>query len=292
MNGKFLTALIIYMLTVCSGSQNTREMLRGIPQQDQAVEDYSETLVEYMSVDETITACTDIVMGKLLYVEYQNSRCFYHFSVLDVMKGDVSGTEVIVRQDRSEVIDIDRGAHFLTTGLFDVGKTYIIMLDHVNNVYEDRYGFSNFVCMSTDGDSITEVTVNTVPEKVSFSTVDEFRSHAAKLIKDSPVQKKEKKYILSDDIHEIADFADMIVKVRVNGVDRSNPSNRELIDCTVLDIYKGEPSGGFYPIVFDDTVEENKEYYMFLMYNGQFPTLAARDAVYPADTISIEEYIH
>lgn len=80
MNGKFLTALIIYMLTVCSGSQNTREMLRGIPQQDQAVEDYSETMVEYMSVDETITACTDIVMGKLLYVEYQNSLCCYHFS--------------------------------------------------------------------------------------------------------------------------------------------------------------------------------------------------------------------
>ncbi len=255
---------------------------------------YTEILLEYMSVDDTIAVCSNIVMGRLTSVEIaENQRMLYfHFDVLDEFKGHVTDKQITVRQARAECTYEEGNVKFLAGQDYKAGRKYIIMLYKSDTVYDSWYGFSNYVCIPTDGERIGEVTVMTIPEKVGFTTVGEFRDHVDSITAASPSKDAKKKYIISDDLHEIADFADMIVKIRVNAIDRSNPSNRELIDCTVLDIYKGEPGGGFYPIVFDDTVEENKEYYMFLMYNGQYPTLAARDAVYPVDTISIEEYIN
>lgn len=254
---------------------------------------YTEILLEYMSVDDTIAVCSNIVMGKLTSVEVAEDQrmLYFHFDVLDEFKGHVTDKQITVRQARAECTYEEGNVKFLAGQDYKVGEKYILMLSARDTVYDSWYGFSNYVCIPTDGEKIGAVTVMTIPEKVGFTTVGEFRDHVDSITAASPSKDAKKKYIISDDLHEIADFADMIVKVRVNAVDRSNPSNRELIDCTVLDTYKGEPSGGFYPIVFDDTVEENKEYYMFLMYNGQYPTLAARDAVYPVDTINIEEYI-
>ena len=254
---------------------------------------YTETLLEYMSVDDTIAVCSNIVMGKLTSVEVaENQRMLYfHFDVLDEFKGHVTDKQITVRQARAECTYEEGNVKFLAGQDYKAGRKYIIMLYKSDTVYDFWYGFSNYVCIPTDGERIGEVTVMTIPKKVGFTTVGEFRDHVDSITDASPSKDAKKKYIISDDLHEIADFADLIVKVKVEGVDRSNPSNREVCVCSVTEIYKGKAEKTIFPVVFDGTVVEDGEYYMFLMYNGQYPTLAARDAVYPVDTINIEEYI-
>lgn len=252
----------------------------------------SETCVEYMTLDETITGSDNIILADNLGKSVIDGRIYYNFKVKTEYKGRVDSEYITVIEDDTTYSCISNELTYNAGDGYQEGHEYIVMLGHDNNVYEDMYYFSNQLIIESEDNKLTGIMILGESVETNFKTIDDMANHIRDVIGENPSPEKEQiKYIVSDDINEIANFSDCIVKVKINGIITNNESNRDLYECDVIETFKGETSSSIRPILFKNSVEIGKEYYLFLIDTGNFYTLASKNSVYNIDEIDISKYI-
>lgn len=72
-------------------------------------------------------------------------------------------------------------------------------------------------------------------------------------------------YCKSDNVNEVFDFSDCVVRVKVKSVFLDSIPDRTSYVCTVLESVKGKASGEINVTAFKNSLEEGKEYLLLLM---------------------------
>lgn len=209
----------------------------------------------------------------------------YFVSILDTKKGD-DMEQIAIRNYLSEYtyMDDEKGETGKTNLNYEIGKSYIFILQHIRNVYEDMY-----IIMSDAYIPLENVQKSTVLSK-ELRDIEDCEAYIDqyhfKNIQGKGIQLSID-YIESSQEKEIVAHSKYIAKVEVNELYRST----EVVDvyaCSVVDILKGKINAAENQIIipfFKDTVEIGEIYLVCLNSDRDdaiIYTLSSKNSVFEA----------
>jgi len=226
-----------------------------------------------------------IVTGTVNNIVIHDEYDEYFVTILNTKKGD-DMEQITVRNYLCEYtyMDDEKGETGKTNLNYEIGKSYIFILQHIRNVYEDMY-----IIMSDAYIPLENVQKSTVLSK-ELRDIEDCEAYIDqyhfKNIQGKGIQLSID-YIESSQEKEIVAHSKYIAKVEVNELYRST----EVVDvyaCSVVDILKGKINAAENQIIipfFKDTVEIGEIYLVCLNSDRDdaiIYTLSSKNSVFEA----------
>ncbi|MBR5714659.1 MAG: hypothetical protein IKX58_07735 [Clostridia bacterium] len=270
------TVLIVVtaaMAVLCVGCASEKEDRR-------ALSDDVKTYVSgegSLKADASFTCCIDaapvIFKGVCVESNLNEERLAADLSVrvAKVFRGNIHEDDVLfVRAD-----DIS----------FVKDEEYLFMTIPMASVYEDieLYYQADSVFPMTEGGSYEGYL-----KDISGLSNDELTAKLEEYVSENEYRGEYNmlgSYCKSDDVNEVFDFSDCVVKVKVKSVFLDSISDRTTYVCTVLESVKGKASEEINVTAFKNSLEDGKEYLLLLMGSEESGyTMSSKISVLDADS--------
>lgn len=260
---KLMCSVILILFCGCIGA-----VVGEISVSEKATVDnkvYSNNIMEYSTIDDLLDDADVVLRGKINHIAQCNEYDEFDVSIVDKFKGDV-GSKLNIRNyyyeytytyDEKEMVG-------KTNTSYKEGEEYIFVLQHINNVYEDKYVILSDSFIPVDSNlqsTVLSSKIENISNVVEYVKKHIYKSDAGKGNELGITYTKSKK------LDVIANSSKYIVEVKIGQILRST----DVVDvykCDVLENLKGKVnSTKEHQIIipfFKGDVQEGKNYIVLL----------------------------
>lgn len=222
-----------------------------------------ESVKENVSFENMLSLSDVIITGTVIDINKFEKYDEYSVKIEKIYKGQYEDCIIPVRNYHESYSTNDMERFGSTHLHYDVDSRYLFILQHISNIFDDRYLIM--------GD--TYIPLDNKGEALFLSTQlkeEQFCEEAIKKsVLENPVGSGEKlsvPYFKDTDVFEIAEKSDVIIKAKIREV-ISKSDTAEIYACTIVECYKGNlntENDIIYVAFFPDTVETDVEYNLIL----------------------------
>lgn len=195
---------------------------------------YAQTIIAYEGFDSVLEDADVIVEGKIESIIVYPSYDEYLVTVSETEKGET--TEQIVIRNYLYEYSYKYGKQEIngkTNTNYKVGESYIFVLQHIRNVYEDIYMIFANVYIPLDNVQESTVLTQKIDDSLGYIKQYEFHNEVGR------GQELCSNYIESSDTGTIFEGSEYVVHAQIGDLYRST-ENVDIYSCKVLGVLKGE----------------------------------------------------
>ncbi len=241
------------------------------------------------SLNKLLEDADDVVDAVVNSVEFTNRYYRLEIEIKSTIRGNAAGKMTVLYTDTNI-----REENGVKTDKYEVGKEYVFLLQHIKDVYWDRYVMLSSVYIPCDKPELGTVRGNK-PEDIDniVTYVKTYKFETEKGVGES----LSTYYIESDDIKKIVTECDAVFVLEPFYLDTKNETS-DIFYCNIIESLNGadyrKDTQVLVPFL-KDTVEVEKQYIVCIFRettDATMFTLAARNAVFEIDRKSeIQEII-
>lgn len=250
---------------------------------------YYQAMMNYTEFDDILECADNIVEGKIKQINSYESYDEYIVTVESLYKGEAF-KEISIRNYFINYVynDGEKVVNGSTNLNYETGNSYVFVLQHIKNVYEDKYVIlADTYLPVSDMKSSTYLSRNvgmadcrTYINNYSFSSDKGSGEHFSM----SYIESTEEKLIMEE--------SDVIIKLKISDL-YSSTDVVDVFACEVLQTIKGEVNTTSENKIiipfFVDTVTKNEEYVVCLHADSEDSfvyTLSSKNSIYDCETAS------
>ena len=233
-----------------------------------------------VSFDELAAGSYSIVTAKLLSVEQDKeffSKRYYDFEIEECIKGDADNqpsvtlalNDFVFGETSTFIVNKDDGY----VPPYEIGGRYLLFLGKSQIVIEKtdktKYFLENNAFSLLSGDELTELMQQTKPHGGQYPKTLGLIKEKIAVILQNPEENGEVlgcEFIESDDMAEIADFAQVIIETkRKDGAIPESSDNFDVYQMEIISIHKGELNKFAEISLSEEKVGSSDGYLLFLV---------------------------
>lgn len=228
--------------------------------------------IMYLSFEDAIKSCTNIIVGKYLG-KAEDSCNGKKFEAVKQLKGSIDDAQICLHHTPSSISVVGTNISYISDPQYVVGDTYLLVLSRTVLVYQDHDSYQTIADIYIPLSDLTNAKMYSnepFREHSALSIENEtsranLYSHITKQLSasdNSTVEFYGLDYIRSTNIVDVVIGSEHIMKVSIDQQTVANP----LIDtityrCTILSQYKGNVTTSFVDIMFNKgSVELGNKY--------------------------------
>ena len=222
---------------------------------------YTQCEMRYNSLDELLEQADVIISGEVKEIKTDDTKDEYKVQVIETYRGECN--EYLDIQNHLMEYETDgNGGIGHTKTDYAVGKTYIFVLQHISNVYEDVYAIMSDAYLPLNNKKACSV----LSQNIEIKNIEEYiKRHNFRRAEGSG-EKVSIEYIESNNILDIMQQSKYIAQVKIGELLYSSDIN-DVYSCCITREIKGELTSENNQIIipfFKNTIASGREYIVAL----------------------------